>query len=62
MDMPPVVTVSKEKFSTTNGQLGWRKWAMMHTNHANMMVDLFWWLAATFFCKDDPAAPKLRDF
>ena len=42
--------ISKEKFHTQNAQLGWRKWAMIHTN-ANVMVDIFWWLAATFFCK-----------
>lgn len=45
--------ISKEKFQTHNAQLGWRKWAMMYTN-ANVMVDLFWWLAATFFCKVQP--------
>jgi hypothetical protein len=44
-----VNTVSSQ-FSSHSAQLFWRKWAMMHGN-ANVIVDLFWWLAATFFCK-----------
>jgi len=44
-----------------NSQLGWRKWALMHDN-VNVVVDVFWWLAATFFCKEDANGPELREF
>eukprot|EP00873_Tetraselmis_striata_P018304 jgi/Tetstr1/438568/TSEL_027119.t1 len=43
-----VTSVSHEKFTTHYAKLGWRKWAMMMAN-ANVMVDLFWWISATFF-------------
>lgn len=45
-----VTSVSHEKFTTHYAKLGWRKWAMMMAN-ANVMVDLFWWISATFFRK-----------